>query len=341
MPDAISGPGRQILYSPPLNTARILRVSEESGWAFVNAPAISPGDYAGGRAAGMPGPTWRAGGAVGTRTSIRVSPGRDETPQDPAHRHRPLAHRGEAEALAAGLCRVEPHAVVDDRERGLAAGVRQGDGDVGGAAVPQGVLERLLGDAEQGDLDLAGEPHRFQVRRVVEGHGGRGAAVLGQVLEGRHQPEGFQRGRIQAVADGADLADEGHRPVDGPGEGLGGLAAQGRLGAGQDVFEGELQADQFLADGVVEFAGQAQALPLAVGGQRPQGGGQGPLGPDPLRAPARWRASFVWARAAVRWATSSSRPSRYRASSSSARCRSRAYRMARTSSRRSVWPLTR
>ena len=199
---------------------------------------------------------------AGTRAESAVPPpGSDSIASDPATRatrwRMPLRPKPDGPARI-GLGDGEPDAVVADVEGDDVADERQRQPGARGAGVPGDVRERLLGDAQQRDLDLRME------RDDVAGHGdlGRDAVEL-RPLAGDIGERIGQRPRLERG---------GHRRLDRP-AGLGQALARQPLGVlqvpvpiGRAVVRlvGRLELghdpDQALGDRVVDLAGHPGAL---------------------------------------------------------------------------------
>ena len=182
--------------------------------------------------------------------------------QPPAEQLGPLAHPGQAEAARSGLAgrrrasggEVESGAVIGHLEHDAAWRRGQPDPDRLSPGVLRHVLQRFLRGPVHGGLEVLGNllPGRFHLhvklgKRTAEAGQARGQAEI--VEYRRTQPGDREPGLVKRC--GGEFL--------GPGYLLGGQPrrAVDRVGGGGQVEE---QADDALADPVVDLAGQPAAL---------------------------------------------------------------------------------
>lgn len=161
-------------------------------------------------------------------------------------------------ARAAYGARVEASAVVGDGEDGAGAATYEDQLHVRRVGVPQGVVQCLLCDAQQG-LFLGRGEGAYAVALEGDLGGVRAVEDLGLGTQGGDETVLVQRG-------GAHLDDGGAQLVHGLGRQPGDLV-QLRLGAGRVTVDesggglgGEAEGEELLGDGVVQFVPDAGAL---------------------------------------------------------------------------------
>src|SRR5579883_2956648 len=176
---------------------------------------------------------------------------------------REVAVRGDREAPS----------VVGDVEPDLIPCEGQPHHDPGGLGVPLDVPDRLLGDAEEPELDGGREPPGDPDDVDPPAESRAAARLLHQLAEGRHEPQVVQDGGAEGVGELPQGPDEALGRGAGLPKGRGGLPGEGPADALHRV-ELAAQEDEFLDRVVVQLVGEPPSLllvgPQDAGGEDPE-----------------------------------------------------------------------
>ena len=145
-------------------------------------------------------------------------------------------------------------AEVADTQGDAAVGTRDLDLGAIGLGVAVNVGEGFLNDAEQSDLDRAGEAAEVVGEIHLNVHTAASSKALDVPLDGGRESGFVEQGRVEQVRDGAGFAAGLVNELDSFGEG--GVSGDGLAGDGEVHFYGS----QVLADAVVEFARETAAF---------------------------------------------------------------------------------
>src|SRR5579883_1157413 len=176
---------------------------------------------------------------------------------------REVAVRGDREAPS----------VVGDVEPDLIPCEGQPHHDPGGLGLPLDVPDRLLGDAEEPELDGGREPPGDPDDVDPPAESRAAARLLHQLAEGRHEPQVVQDGGAEGVGELPQGPDEALGRGAGLPKGRGGLPGEGPADALHRV-ELAAQEDEFLDRVVVQLVGEPPSLllvgPQDAGGEDPE-----------------------------------------------------------------------